>query len=59
MTKAIEQARERIRRGVAPGLAIYQTAHEYGCATHTLAMAVRGRKPDQHHTEPQNAWWQR
>jgi hypothetical protein len=58
MTKAIEQARERIRRGVAPGLAIYQTAHEYGCSTHMLAMAVRGQTTKQHR-EHTDGWWQR
>jgi len=62
LTRAITDARDRMRH-MAPALAIYKTASEYGCTTRDLAVAVRGQRLRRHSalrsdsTSNLNAWW--
>lgn len=54
---ATQTASTRIRSGMAPGLAIYVTAREYGRSTRDVAAGLRARRrKPQPSTE---AWWNR
>ena len=58
LTRAITDARDRMRH-MAPALAIYKTAQEYGCSSRELSVAVRGRRrTTRRQAVPQlEAWW--
>jgi hypothetical protein len=66
VSRAIQAARERIRAGVPPGLAIHQAAEEFGVPTGAIARGInsmrrrakaerRGREV----ADTTGAWWNR
>lgn len=54
-----ETAASRIRRGMAPALAVHITAREYGTSTRTVARELAARRRRRVRPGVQDAWWNR